>query len=131
MDKGTEPVFDRSEKSGQQVGVCKFDTRSLAAVAFNQGASFSSDESRAAKAELDQRYRTSVLNALTPTTNDSPSTNGNFPLLQQYAGISDEEKSALGVTASFTNNLVQSYRAQQSVQNILGGNSSLGLAAYI
>jgi hypothetical protein len=131
QDKGTELVFDRSEKSGQQVDFSKFDNRSLAAVALNQGASFSSDESRAAKAELDQRYRTSVLNALNPTSNNSPSTNRNFPLLQQYAGMSDEEKSALGVTASFTNSLVQSYRTQQSVQNILGGNSLLGLAAYI
>jgi hypothetical protein len=130
-DKGTELVFDRSRTNGQQVDFSKFDNRSLAAVALNQGASFSNDESRAAKAELDQRYRTSVLNALNPTTSNSPSTNGNFPLLQQYAGMSDEERSALGVTASFTNSLAQSYRAQQSVQNILGGNSSLGLAAYI
>jgi hypothetical protein len=45
--------------------------------------------------------------------------------------MSGEEKSALGVTASFTNSLVQSYRTQLSVQNVLGGNSSLGLAAYI
>jgi hypothetical protein len=130
-DKGTELVFDRSRTNGQQVDFSKFDNRSLAVVALNQGASFSSDESRAAKTELDQRYRTSVVNALNPTTNNSSSTNGSFPLLQQYASMSDEEKSALGVTASFTNSLVQSYRTQQSVQNILGGNSSLGLAAYI
>ena len=71
-------VFDRSEKSGQQVDFSNFDNRSLAAVALNQGASFSSDESRAAKAELDQRYRTSVLNALNPTTSSSPSTTETF-----------------------------------------------------
>jgi hypothetical protein len=130
-DKGTELVFDRSRTNGQQVDFSKFDNRSLAAVALNQGSSFSNDESRAAKTELDQRYRTSILNALSPTTSSSPSTNGNFPLLQQYAGMSDEEKSALGVTASFTNSLVQSYRTQLSVQNVLGGDSSLGLAAYI
>jgi hypothetical protein len=130
-DKGTELVFDRSRTNGQQVDFSKFDNRSLAAVALNQGSSFSNDESRAAKTELDQRYRTSILNALSPTTSSSASTNGNFPLLQQYAGMSDEERSALGVTASFTNSLVQSYRTQLSVQNVLGGNSSLGLAAYI
>jgi hypothetical protein len=130
-DNGTELVFDQSRTNGQQVDFSKFDNPSLAAVALNQGSSFSNDESRAAKTELDQRYRTSILNALSPTTSSSPSTNGNFPLLQQYAGMSGEEKSALGVTASFTNSLVQSYRTQLSVQNVLGGNSSLGLAAYI
>jgi hypothetical protein len=114
-DNGTELVFSSARKVGQQADLSQFDNRTLAAVALNQGASFSGEEIRAAKAELDQRNRTSILSAI----NQSGSTgSGSLAMLQQYANMSTEEKSALGLTDQFANRLIQSYRSTQAMQSM-------------
>ena len=59
-DNGTELTFDRSRSSGQQADYTDFDNRALASIALNQNGDFSAQEIRSAKAELDQRNRTSI-----------------------------------------------------------------------
>ena len=44
--------------------------------------------------------------------------------------MSNEEKSALGLTDQITNRLVETYKSTQAVQNILSGASSSGLTSY-
>ncbi|AOO83826.1 hypothetical protein [Bosea vaviloviae] len=131
QDKGTELVFDASRKDGQQVDFAKFDNRSLAAVALNQGAAFSPGEVRAAKAELDQRNRASVLDTLKATSGSSDGTSASLALVNRYAAMSTEEKAALGISDDFTKQLVQTYQSIQATQGRLGGNSSLGLVGYL
>jgi hypothetical protein len=118
-DNGTELVFDPSRKSGQQVDFTNFDNRTLATIVLNQDSQFSSDETRAAKNELDLRTRTSMLNSLFPTSNSGSSQTGALGLMQTYSSMSDEEKAVLGVTQDTTNKIMQSYKTQQSVQNTL------------
>jgi hypothetical protein len=130
-DKGTKLVFDDSDKTGQQVDFTAFDNRSLAAITLNQGSAFSAGEIRAAKAELDQRNRASVLDTLKATSGGSDSASASLALVNRYAAMSTEEKAALGVSDRFTSQLVQTYQSIQATQGRLGGNASLGLAGYL
>ena len=127
-DNGRELVFDVDRKSGQQADFSQFDNRALAAVALNQDAGFSADEARAAKAELNQRTRLSLLSALNSASEGGARTGG-LAVITQYANMSDEEKSALGVTDQVMDRLVRNYRSSMSVQNALGSTS--GLSSYL
>jgi hypothetical protein len=126
-DNGKELVFDPGRKSGQQADLSQFDNRTLAAVALNQGSAFSADEARGAKAELDQRTRLSLLSAL--NSSEGNTRTGGLAVITQYANMSDEEKSVLGVTDQVMDRLVKNYRSSMSVQNALGSVS--GLNSYL
>jgi hypothetical protein len=119
-DNGSQLAFNSLE-SGQQVDFTNFDNRTLATIVLNPDSSFSSDETYAAKKELDQRTRTSMYNTLFPSSNsssDSGST-GALGLMQTYNDMSAEEKAVLGITDSVTNRVLATYKTQQSVQNTL------------
>jgi hypothetical protein len=124
-DNGKELVFNSGRKTGQQVDFTEFDNRSLAIMALNADASFSVAEASAAKAELNQRTRSGVLNAFDPGGGLKASTQA---LLQQYSTMSAEEKKVLGFTDNFANRIMQNYRAMSSLQNSVG--SGTGLTAY-
>lgn len=122
---GTELSLRQSRTVGQRVDFSDFDNRTLAVVVLDAGSKFSNAETRAAKGELDQRTRVTMLSALT-SGNDSAQ--GNLNLLQAYASMSGEEKTALGVTEDVTNRMVQNYRKVISIQNALGnGGASAGI----
>jgi hypothetical protein len=125
-DNGTNLVFDRRQ-TGQHVDLSSFDNRTLATIVLNQDSTFSGEEVRAAKSELDQRTRQGVLAALKAQNGNAAS--GSLSLIRQYAGMSDEERSILGITDQTMDRLVQNYRSFVSVQNTLG--SSLGLSGYL
>src|SRR6267142_6304838 len=124
-DNGKELVFNSGRKTGQQVDFTEFDNGSLAIMALNADASFSVAEASAAKAELNQRTRSGVLNAFDPGGGLKASTQA---LLQQYSTMSAEEKKVLGFTDDFANKIMQNYRAMSSLQNSVG--SGAGLTAY-
>jgi hypothetical protein len=126
-DNGTELVFDSSRKSGQMVDFSKFDNRTLATIVLNQDSSFSSQETYAAKTELERRTRANILGTLNSSGDSSSS--GPAGLIQNYLNMSDEEKQVLGVTDDVTNNIIQSYRTAMSVQGTLNGGG--GLATYL
>ncbi len=62
-DNGKDLVFTGGRQTGQQVDFTDFDNRTLAIMALNADASFSAPEASAAKAELNQRTRSSLVNA--------------------------------------------------------------------
>jgi hypothetical protein len=124
-DNGKELVFNSGRKTGQQVDFTEFDNRSLAIVALNADASFSVAEASAAKAELNQRTRSGVLNAFDPGSGGGLKASTQA-LLQQYSTMSAEEKRVLGFTDEFANKIMQNYRAMSSLQNSVGS----GLTAY-
>ena len=126
-DNGKELVFNSGRKTGQQVDFTEFDNRSLAIVALNADASFSVAEAGAAKAELNQRTRSGVLNAFDPGSGGGLKASTQA-LLQQYSTMSAEEKKVLGFTDEFANKIMQNYRAMSSLQNSVG--SGAGLTAY-
>lgn len=128
-DKGSELVFDARRKFGQQADFSKFDNRMLATVSLNQDATFSIDEARAAKAELNQRNRLSLLNAINSGNSSDPSA-GSLAMIKQYAAMSAEEKSALGVTQQVMDRLVRGYNSLLSVQSSVSSGGT-GISAYL
>lgn len=129
-DKGSELVFDARRTFGQQVDFSKFDNRMLATVSLNQNATFSIDEARAAKTELNQRNRLSLLNAINSGNSSDPSA-GSLAMIKQYAAMSAEEKSALGVTEQVMNRLVRGYNSLLSVQSSFSSGGATGISAYL
>lgn len=127
-DKGTQLVFDRSRKTGQQADFSAFNNRTLAAIAVNQDSKFSGEEVRAAKSELDQRTRKTILSTLDPSSGGGA--NNSLALIKQYSSMSTEEKSALGVTDDVMGRLVQNYRRSVSIQNTFSS-GSMSLGSYL
>jgi hypothetical protein len=124
-DNGKDLVFTGSRQLGQQVDFTDFDSRTLAIMALNADTSFSAQEASAAKAELNQRTRTSLLNAFGGDGIRASS----LALLQQYQKMSSEERSVLGFTEDYANRIIANYRTAASIQNSSG--SGAGLAAYL
>jgi hypothetical protein len=125
-DLGTELVFDKARKVGLQVDFSNFDNDTLAAVALNQDGSFSTEESRAARQELDQRNRTSLLSALDAGNQSGNAADTGVAMLSLYSNMSATEKAALGYSDSFTDQIAQSYRALSMLQNMSSNSSSSG-----
>ena len=105
-----------------------FDNRTLAIMALNGDASFSAQEAGAAKAELNLRTRSSLLNAFNPSGGGGTQASS-LALLQHYSKMSSEERSVLGFTEDFANKIAANYRTAASIQNSLGAGA--GLAAYL
>jgi hypothetical protein len=127
-DNGKELVYNGGRQTGQQVDFTDFDNRTLAIMALNSDASFSAQEAGAAKAELNQRTRGSLLSAMNPSDGGGVQASS-LALLQHYAKMSPEERSVLGFNESYTNRIAANYRTAASVQSSLG--SGGGLAAYL
>ena len=125
-DSGTDLTFDPTRKGGQQVDYTNFDNRSLATIVQNQGGDFSAEETRSAKAELDQRNRTSILAALNGSQSGSDPRSSSLALLKQYSGMSDEEKAVMGYDKAFVDRVAQNYRTLTSLQGSLGSATSTG-----
>jgi len=124
-DNGKDLVFTGSRQTGQQVDFTDFDNRTLAIMALNADASFSAQEASAAKTELNQRTRGTLVNAFGGGGIQANS----LALLQQYQNMSPEERSVLGFTDDYANRIIANYRTASSIQNNLG--SGGGLAAYL
>jgi hypothetical protein len=124
-DNGKDLVFTGSRQTGQQVDFTDFDNRTLAIMVLNADASFSAQEASAAKAELNQRTRSSLVNAFGSDGIQASS----LALLQQYQKMSSEERSVLGFTEDYANRIIANYRTAASIRNSLG--SGGGLAAYL
>ena len=124
-DNGKDLVFTGSRQTGQQVDFTDFDNRTLAIMALNADTSFSAQEVSAAKAELNQRTRTSLVNAFGGDGIRASS----LALLQQYQKMSSEERGVLGFTEDYANRIIANYRTAASIQNSSG--SGAGLAAYL
>ena len=127
-DNGKDLVFTGGRQTGQQVDFTDFDNRTLAIMALNSDASFSAQEAGAAKAELNQRTRGSLVNAINPSSGGGVQASS-LALLQQFAKMSPEERSVLGFTEDYANRIAANYRTAASIQNSLG--SGGGLAAYL
>lgn len=129
-DNGKELVFTAGRQTGQQVDFTDFDNRTLAIMALNKDASFSAQEASAAKTALNQRTRSSILNAFDPSSGGGVQ-GSSMALLQQYASMSPEERSVLGFTDDFANKIAQNYRTMSLIQSSFGSSSGGGLAAYL
>lgn len=131
-DNGKDLAFDRSGSSGQQVDYTDFDNRSLASIVLNQNGEFSAQETRSAKAELDQRNRASILEALNGSQKSGGDTRStSLALLKQIAAMSEEEKSVMGYTDAFVSRIAQNYQTLTSLQGATGSNTATSLLSQL
>lgn len=127
-DAGTELVFDSTRKTGQLVDFSSFSNQSLAVMTLNQDGQFSTDESRAAKKELDQRNRTSLMSVFNGSNGDVGAQS--LALLNHYNNMTAAEKTASGYNSDLESRLVQNYRLASmfgsgSAGSASGSNASL------
>lgn len=122
-DNGTELVFDKGRRVGTQADFSQFDNQSLALVALNQDGSFSTEESRAARKELDQRNRATLMNAF-DSSNGGGVAGASLALLSLYSGMSAAEKAALGYGDRMQSQIIQSYRTISMLQQSTANSSS-------
>lgn len=127
-DAGTELVFDSTRKTGQPVDFSSFSNQSLAVMTLNQDGQFSTDESRAAKKELDQRNRTSLMSVFNGSNGDVGAQS--LALLNHYNNMTAAEKTASGYNSDLESRLVQNYRLASmfgsgSAGSASGSNASL------
>jgi hypothetical protein len=111
----------------------KVDGRSLASIALNEGKQFDIDEIRAAKMELRARSRASLVSEV----KGSDPRGLSLSIVSQYAGMSEEERTALGWTGATRANAVASYEQTSKVLSILTADGSdpathlMSLASYL
>jgi hypothetical protein len=124
-DAGTTLVFDPNRKTGQQADLSQFDNQTLAVMTINSGGSFSAEEAHAAKTELNQRNRQSILAAFDTKTNGDVQSQS-LALLDHYSSMSAAEKQATGYTDAMQTRLIQNYRTASMFQSgsFLGASST-------
>jgi hypothetical protein len=127
--KGSELVFDPQRRSGQLVDFSGLDNRTLSAAALNQDNLFSAEEVRAAKREIDTRTRMSFLQAFQQAGSSGDPRAFSLGLIQQYQGMSAEERQVANLSPSFVDLAVKNYKSTSSLLSMFtqgtGGTSLL------
>ncbi|MBB5046695.1 hypothetical protein HNR60_001443 [Rhodopseudomonas rhenobacensis] len=118
---GRELVFDPGRKTGQLADLSSIDNRSLSAIALNKDQLFSSQESFAAKKELDSRGRASILTALKQSQKSGDPTQLSLGILNAYSAMSSEERQATHWTTSLRDTAVQNYKSTHTLLSMLKG----------
>ncbi len=124
---GKEIVFDSSRRTGQLMDLSGLDNRALSAVTLNQGNLFSADETRMAKKELDSRTRASVLQAFQQGSKSGDPLAFSLGIVQQYQGMSAEERQAMNWSSDFLDTAVKNYKSTSSLLALM--NQSMGGSA--
>lgn len=119
-DAGTQLVFDPSRKTGQFVDFSSFSNQSLAVVTLNTDGQFSAEEQRAAKSELSQRHRTSLMSVFDGSNGAADAGAQSLALIRHYNSMTAAEKAATGYNSDLQNRLVQNYR----LASMFGGGSA-------
>ncbi len=119
---GKELTFTTTQKNGQPVDFSQFDSRSLSAVALNQGGKFSAQEVFAAKQAIGQRSSATVLAGLKSAANDPAAFAKN--LISAYSSMSPEERAAAGWSDQLYSAAVASYNTAQQIANIFGDSTA-------
>ena len=124
---GKQLVFSTAQKTGQQVDFSQFDSRSLSAVALNQGNQFSAEEVSAAKQVMNQRSGATILAGLQNASSSDP---GAFAknLLSAYASMSPEERAAAGWSDKLYAAAAASYKTASQLSNLFGSSTGTGTA---
>ncbi|MEW6452087.1 MAG: hypothetical protein AB1490_15635 [Pseudomonadota bacterium] len=131
---GTEVVFDSRRRNGQLMDMSGLDNRALSAVSLNQGKMFSTDETRMAKQLLDQRTRSSMLQAFQQGSKNGDPLGFSLGIVQQYQSMSAEERTAMNWSPDFLNMAVRNYKSTSSLLSMMQqslGSSNSGILGVL
>lgn len=119
---GTQLVFSKLHKNGRMVDLADFDSRSLSAIALNQGGIFSTEEVLAGRNEIRSRSSATLLAGLDAAAGDSSAFAKN--LLSAYGSMTPEERQAAGWSEKLHAAAVASYRSATQMASLFGDTST-------
>jgi len=118
--------LDPARHTGQAVDFSGFDNQSLSAIALNQNGQFAATESYAAKQALSARTRQSILQTFQQGASSGDPLAASLGLIQQYQGMSAEERQAAGISSSFLDLAVSNYKTTSQLMQMFGQASGSG-----
>lgn len=116
--------FNPNRRSGQAVDFSDFNNQTLSAISLNEGKQFSVDECYAAKQELSARTRQSILQAFQQGSSSGDPLASSLGLIQQYQGMSAEQRQAVGISPSFLDLAVSNYKSTSQLMSMFSQMSS-------
>jgi hypothetical protein len=127
---GSELVFSKFRKTGQRVDFAKFDSRSISAIALNQGDKFSDEEVFAAKGEMRARSSATLLAGFKASSSGTDPTAFSKSIISAFASLSTEERAAAGWSDSFYATALQNYQSSSKLAEMFStaGRSGGGMS---
>lgn len=116
--------FDPNRHTGQAVNFSDFNNQTLSAISLNEGKQFSAAESYAAKQELSARTRQSILQAFQQSASSGDPLASSLGLIQQYQGMSAEERQAAEISPNFLDLAVSNYKSTSQLMSMFSQMSS-------
>ncbi|WP_052732047.1 hypothetical protein [Devosia geojensis] len=129
LANGRVPTFNKSTTIGTYIDLDAFDSRTLSAIALNEGSQFSREEVRAAEASLRNRSGNALNAAFKNAAKSGSPTAFSQNIISLYAAMTPEERQATGWGENFYQAAMASYEETYKLMDILasaGGNSSAG-----
>lgn len=123
---GQKLVFNARRQTGQMVDYSEFDSRSISAVALNEGDQFSSEEVRSAQSEMDSRSRKTLLACFTNASSGSDPTAFAKNIISAFASLSDEERTAAGWSEDLYQSAILNYQSSSQISDWFSGSGSSG-----
>lgn len=117
------------EAGGTKPNYADFDSRALAAIALNSAETFSLDEARLAKAEINKRAGAAILAGLKAADRSGDPTAFAQNILSLYGGMSAEERAAAGWSEAFYDAAASAYQTTAKLAGMLSsatGGASAG-----
>ncbi|HEY4202834.1 MAG TPA: hypothetical protein VGM83_19965 [Devosiaceae bacterium] len=133
-----ELVFNSGRKIGQMVDFSDFDSRSLSAIALNEGNQFNSQEVFAAKEEMRTRSNNALLASFNAAGSDPTAFATN--IISAYGSMSPEERTAAGWSDDFYSTVLQNYQSTSKIVSMFsngndnasgGGTGVMSLLNYL
>lgn len=116
---GTELVFSSHNRKGQLVDFTNFDSRTLSAIALNEGDTFSEAEVKAAKAEVKKRSGANILAGMQYGNDSGDITMFSQMIISQYSAMSPEERQAAGWSEDLYQSAIANYKSSSTLSSLL------------
>lgn len=123
-DNGEELVFNARRQTGQMVDFSKFDSRTLSAIALNEGDQFTGEEIFAAKGEMHTRSCKTLLACFNHAGESGDPTALSKALISAYGSLSSEERTAAGWGEDFYNNILLNYETSTRIADMFSAASA-------
>lgn len=125
--------FSTNYQSGNSVDFSNFDTRSLSAIAQNEGGQFERSEMHAARMEVHSRSGRAILAAFRNAQEVGGPATFAKNIITQYSSMSGEERETAGWTPEFYETVVQNYETSSRIISMLSsaiGQNNSGFGGF-
>lgn len=127
-DNGQELLFSETRRNGQMVDFSKFDSRSLSAIALNEGDQFSAQEVFAAKMKMNERSRATLLACINHASETSDPTALSKKIISAFGSMSPQERSAAGWSDDLYQTAILNYASSAKIADMFSGSTEVNSA---